>query len=256
MKKIGNIMATGLFSILPLIITLAVLSYLFNIIYGWLGPNSPFGRLVARFADKNFEAVLLYLSTLLVILLLIFVIGLFARGAAGSRFDKVRALIGGYIAHQVTGVIKKVPFINTVYSSAEQLVELFQQHDKDAVKSMSNVVLARIANTHILGMLASNKQVVIDGVPHYYVYFPNTPVPATGFNYIIPCEHVIDIDMSVEELTRVYVSFGSLGPVIQNTRRQLPMGFEPASPGEQPTADVNDQTAASLNPQADEAPAD
>ena len=220
LKKVGSIMAAGLFAILPLIITLAVLSYLFNIIYGWLGPNSAFGQLVARHTDKRAEALLLYVSTLFVILLLIFVIGLFTRGAAGSRFDSIRNLIGGYFARQVTGLIKKVPFINTVYSSAEQVVELFQQHDKDAVKSMSNVVLARIANTHILGMLASSKPVLIDDVPHFYVYFPNTPVPATGFNYIIPCEDVIDIDMSVEELTRVYVSFGSLGPVIHGARKQ------------------------------------
>jgi uncharacterized membrane protein len=232
-KKIGSIMLAGLFAILPLIITLVVLSYLFNVVYGWLGPSSAFGRLVARNADKRAEAVLLYVATLLVILLLIFMIGLFTRGAAGSRFDSIRNLIGGYFARQVTGVIKKVPFINTVYSSAEQVVDLFQQHEKDAVKSMSNVVLARIANTHILGMLASSKPVQIDGVWHFYVYFPNTPVPATGFNYIIPCEDVVDIDMSVEELTRVYVSFGSLGPVIHSSRKQERMNAE------MPTIDRN-----------------
>lgn len=222
MKKIGSIMAAGLFAILPLVITLAVLTYLFNVVYSWLGPNSAFGRFVARHADKQFEAVLLYLSTLFVILLLIFLVGLFTRGQAGSRYDTIRNAISKYIARHVTGMIKKIPFINTVYNSAEQVVELFQQRDEDAVKSMSNVVIARVSeNASILGVLASKKQVKVGDVPHYFVYWPSTPVPASGFSYLVPCDDVVDIDMSVEEMTRVYVSFGSLGPIIMNTKKQL-----------------------------------
>lgn len=248
LKRIGSIMVAGLFAILPLIITLAVLSYLFNIVFSWLGPSSAFGRLVSRFADKRAEAILLYLATLFIIMLLIFIVGLFTRGTAGSRFGSIRGLVGGYFARQVTGLIKKVPFINTVYSSAEQVVDLFQQHDKDAVKSMSNVVLARIANTHILGMLASSKPVLIDGVAHFYVYFPNTPVPATGFNYIIPCEDVIDIDISVEELTRIYVSFGSLGPGIHGSRKQERMHSEMPTINRDPDADSGKMVADSSAP--------
>ncbi len=222
LKKIGNIMVAGLFSILPLVITLAVLTYLFNMIYGWLGPNSAFGRFVARNADQKYEAALLYIITLLVILLLIFVVGLFTRGQAGTRYDSIRNAIGNYVARHVTGMIKKIPFINTVYNSAEQVVDLFQQRDEDAVKSMSNVVIARVsANTHILGVLASKKKIQVNDVPHYFVYWPSTPVPASGFSYLVPCADVVDIDMSVEEMTRVYVSFGSLGPVIMDSKKQL-----------------------------------
>ncbi|MCB1218323.1 DUF502 domain-containing protein [bacterium] len=222
LKKIGSIMAAGLFAILPLVITLAVLTYLFNMIYGWLGPESAFGRFVGRHAEKQFEAVLLYVATLVVILLLIFLVGLFTRGQAGTRYDNIRSAIGKYIASHVTGMIKKIPFINTVYNSAEQVVDLFKQRDEDAVQSMSNVVIARISqNTQILGVLASKKPVMVGDVPHYFVYWPSTPVPASGFSYMVPCEDVVDIDISVEEMTRVYVSFGSLGPIIMNSKKQL-----------------------------------
>ena len=221
LKKIGPIMGAGLFSLLPLVITLGVLTYLFNMVYSWLGPNSWFGRFVARHADQQLEAVLLYISTLLVILLLIFVVGMFTRGAAGTRYDSIRQAIRNYFASHTTGFIKKIPFINTVYNSAEQVVDLFQQRDEDAVKSMSNVVIARVANTQILGVLASKKKVMVGDVPHYFVYWPSTPVPASGFSYLVPCEDVVDIDISVEEMTRVYVSFGSLGPIIMNSKKQL-----------------------------------
>ncbi|MEZ5339758.1 MAG: DUF502 domain-containing protein [bacterium] len=223
LKKIGSTMAAGLFAILPLVITLAVLTYLFNMIYGWLGPESAFGRFVGRHAEKQFEAALLYLATLVVILLMIYVVGLFTRGAAGSRLEGIRSIIGRYFAGHVTGMIKKVPFINTVYNSAEQVVDLFQKKDEDAAKAMSNVVLAKYANMWILGMLASSKPVMIRDKPYYYIYFPNTPMPATGFSYIIPCEDVVDIDMTVEEMTRIYVSFGSLAPGIHEGRRMIDM---------------------------------
>ena len=229
LKKIGSIMGAGLFAILPMVITLAVLTYLFNMIYGWLGPASAFGQFVSRHADKQFEAVLLYVATLVVILLLIFIAGLFTRGAAGSRFGNVRSAVGNYFAGHVTGMIKKVPFINTVYTSAEQVVDLFQKKEEDAAKAMSNVVLAKYANMWILGMLATAKPNEIRGEKYYYIYFPNTPMPATGFSYIIPCDDVVDIDMTVEEMTRIYVSFGSLGPGIHQGRRMVDM--DPAQKG-------------------------
>src|SRR5690606_34201088 len=79
------------------------------------------------------------------------------------------------------------------------------------------------ANMWILGMLASAKPIEIRGELYYYIYFPNTPMPATGFSYIIRCDEVVDIDMTVEEMTRIYVSFGSLGPGIHQGRKMVDM---------------------------------
>jgi uncharacterized membrane protein len=49
---------------------------------------------------------------------------------------------------------------------------------------------------------------------------PNTPVPATGNLYMIPREDIYNVDVSVEELTRIEVSLGSLGPAVINSRKQ------------------------------------
>ena len=118
-------------------------------------------------------------------------------------------------------LIARIPFINKIYSSADQVVDLFKKKDQDAAAALSNVVLVRFANTRILGMLSNGEPIDIGGVSHYMVYVPSSPVPATGFNYFVPCEDVEDVDVAVEEMTRIIVSLGSLAPGIMNSKPQL-----------------------------------
>ena len=146
----------------------------------------------------------------MIVILFILLVGFFAQRVTGKR-------IGGWINH----LISKIPFINKVYDSVEQVVSLVNQSDSDAVGALSNVVFAKFANTRVIGMLSSADPVVIGGIPHFLVYFPSTPLPATGFNYLIPCSDVEDANVSVEELTKILLSLGSLGPGIMNKKSPL-----------------------------------
>jgi len=140
----------------------------------------------------------------------IFLIGLAARRFAGRR-------AGNFFA----GLMARVPFINKVYNSAEQVVGLLAKKDGDAASALSNVVLVRIANVKVLGMLSSAESVLIEGVPHFIVFLPSTPIPASGQNLVVPCTDVLDVDVSVEEMTRILLSLGSLGPPVMNSKAPL-----------------------------------
>jgi uncharacterized membrane protein len=85
---------------------------------------------------------------------------------------------------------------------------------------LSQVALARFANTHVLGMLANSEPVHVGGVPHLFFYMPNTPLPATGNLYLVPAADITVLEMSVEEMTRVELSLGSLGPGVMNKQGQ------------------------------------
>lgn len=216
MKRLSGMFIAGLFAMLPLVVTIAIIGFLADKLNKILGPGSAFGKLFSvtvTQADGSIQqefSTLGYISSFVIVILLILVVGFFAQRVTGKR-------IGGWVNH----LISKVPFINKVYGSVEQVVSLVNQSDSDAVGALSNVVFAKIANTKVIGMLSSPDSIMIGDTPHYLIYFPSTPLPATGFNYLIPCSDVEDADVSVEELTKILFSLGSLGPSIMNKKQPL-----------------------------------
>ncbi|MCH7472420.1 DUF502 domain-containing protein [bacterium] len=211
-RRLTGTFVAGLLALLPLLITIAVVGFLVGKLQTWLGPGSAFyGWTQALSESVNIQPFWSYLISIIVVVVFICVVGYFARRVTGRRI--------GILVNELIG---RIPFINKVYTSVEQVVGLIKQGGKGGAEAaLSNVVLVRFANTRILGMLASPQTVDILGTPHYLVYFPSTPIPATGFNYLVPCEDVEDADVSVEDLTKILLSLGSLGPDILNAKSPL-----------------------------------
>lgn len=197
----------GLFALLPLVITLSLVGFLVTKLVAWIGPSSAFGQgLTAIYPRLEFT----YPASLVIVIVLITVVGYVARRVAGRR-----------IAWFFEWLISRIPFINKVYHSVEQIIGLLQKGQGDAASALSNVVMAHIANFRVLGMLSSSDPVLLNGVPHYIIYIPSTPIPASGQNLLVPCSDVEDVDISMEELTKILLSLGSLGPVIMSSKAQL-----------------------------------
>lgn len=205
--------AAGLLAVLPLVITVGVISFIISKLNSFLGPQSPFGKLMHELEVQLGVPEgwgLSYIVSVILVVMAIWIIGLGARRLAGQRAGNL-----------FNAMMARVPFINKVYNSAEQVVGLLSKKDGDAASALSNVVLVHIANFKVLGMLASPDRVVVDGVPHFIVFLPSTPIPASGQNLIVPCEDVVDVDVSVEEMTRILISLGSLGPTVMNSKENL-----------------------------------
>lgn len=210
LRKLGSYFLAGLLAVLPLVFTIAVVGFVYAKLLEWLGPQSRFGTVVQSISQSTaLPPVVAYAMTFTLVVAVILLLGMFATRFTGKR------LLAFF-----NRLIGRIPFINKVYGSAEQVVQLFNNQDSDSVSALSNVVLARFANSYVLGMLANANPVRIHGQDHVFFYMPNTPVPATGNLYIIPVEDIYHVDMSVEELTRIEVSLGSLGPGIINSRPQ------------------------------------
>lgn len=214
MRRFSSTFVAGLFAILPLVVTIALMIYLVTLVNSWIGPSSRVGdllRMVSR--DNTWIMVGCYIASLVIVVAVIWAVGYFATRVAGRRIGLIVASLMG-----------RVPFVNKVYSSVEQVVGLLRQGgQQDAASALANVVFVKIANTTILGMLASSQPVDINGVPHVMVYFPSSPVPATGFNYLVPETDVWDANVSVEDMTKIILSLGSLAPSLMSQRSPLVM---------------------------------
>ena len=207
LKRFMATFFAGLFAVLPLVITISLLGFLVTKLVTWIGPSSAFGLGLAAIYPR---LEITYPASLVIVIVLITVVGYFARRVAGQR-----------IAWFFEWLISRIPFINKVYHSVEQIIGLLQKGQGDAASALSNVVMAHIANVRVLGMLSSSDPVSINGVPHYIVYIPSTPIPASGQNLLVPCSDVEDVDVSMEELTKILLSLGSLGPGIMTAKAPL-----------------------------------
>jgi uncharacterized membrane protein len=207
LKRFMATFFAGLFALLPLVITISLVGFLVTKLVSWVGPSSAFGQGLASIYPR---LELTYPASLVLVIVLITIVGYFARRVAGQR-----------IAWLFEWIIGRIPFINKVYHSVEQIIGLLQKGQGDAASALSNVVMAHIANVRVLGMLSSSDPVLLDGVPHYIVYIPSTPIPASGQNLLVPCADVEDVDISMEELTKILLSLGSLGPGIMSSKAQL-----------------------------------
>jgi uncharacterized membrane protein len=197
----------GLLALLPLIVTVAVVSFIVGKILGWFGPQSAFGGAMRHMAEGFGlpSTSLLYVIGVLLALVLITLIGQAARRYTGQR-----------IGEWITTMVGRVPFINKIYSSTDQVVALLTRREGDAAGALSHVVMARIGPVRVLGMLSSPEPVRIGGESFYIVFLPSTPIPASGQNILVPVDDVVDAKISVEEMTKILVSLGSLGPGILN----------------------------------------
>jgi len=53
-----------------------------------------------------------------------------------------------------------------------------------------------------------------DGREYLLVFVPSSPIPATGFNLLVPVEDFESLDIPVEDLAKIFMSVGLLGPQV------------------------------------------
>jgi uncharacterized membrane protein len=127
----------------------------------------------------------------------------------------IGALASGIIGRLMLGwldkLLKQVPIVKTIYSSARQLT--------DAVfvnrSSLRKTVIAQYPRQGMfaVGFLTSDDRVMLaDGRKALFVFFPTTPNPTSGWLALIPETEVTETGMSIEEGLKLVVSGGVIKP--------------------------------------------
>lgn len=195
---------TGLFAILPLVITIAILAWVVRYLEAILGPSGmlgePLRQVGLRFVNDEATA---WVVGLFVVLVGIWLLGVLMKSVARSRIEQA-----------MNNVVNHIPIIKGVYKTAAQLVAMLRKEEQTELTAL-DVVFCSFGDEMgggFLGMLASPEVYHFGDQGYHLIYIPAVPVPMTGSLRFVRSDHVTKVNMSAEQAMRVYLSGGILSP--------------------------------------------
>ena len=201
-RKFRNAFLTGLIIFLPLGTTIFVLNFLLGM---FQEPATRLARELGLEAERFFYG----LETLLAILGL--AIGVLALTALGFLSNYV---FGKFFISTAEKFLGKVPFLNTVYRSAKQIVQTFGRENRAVFKEVVLIEYPR-SGCYVLGFVTCEASSEIDQVMDRKltnVFVPTTPNPTSGFLLLLPREEIISLDLSVGDGMKMLISGGAVSP--------------------------------------------
>ncbi|MEQ8786321.1 MAG: DUF502 domain-containing protein [Pirellulaceae bacterium] len=199
-KNVLGTFLAGLFALLPLVITVAIVAWVVSFLNNLVGPKTLVGEglifVGLRFVANEYAATAIGWG---VVLAGIFLTGVFVKTRAKALFDML-----------FNPLIRRIPIINSVYGTASQFVGMLNKQDKSELSGMS-VVFARFGEQFgagILALMPTPEVYEMDGRRCHLIYIPTSPVPMTGGLLYVPVESVARLDMPVESLMSIYLSMG------------------------------------------------
>jgi uncharacterized membrane protein len=194
----------GLFTVLPLVVTIAIVIWVAGFLDDYLGPGTMPGRLLSGIGLKvSANESLAYLLGWLLVLAVIFGVGLLVEfGARKFLRDRVDALFS------------RLPVLGGVYGTVRQVVGMMDQRDQANLKGMQ-VVYCRFGGeggTLLLALMPTPERFHIGNADYHVVVIPTAPVPVGGALFFVPVEAVLVADLSMDAFMSLYVSMGVTGP--------------------------------------------
>lgn len=188
---------TGLLILVPLVITLWVLS----LIIGTM--DQSLLLLPERWQPKTLLGFHVPGLGTMLTLLTIFMVGLLAQN-----------FIGHYVVVAWESVLRRIPVVNSIYSGVKQVSDTLFSPSGNAFRKALLVQYPREGSWTIAFMTGIPGGDVSNHLQGDYVsvYVPTTPNPTSGFFLMMPRADVIELDMSVDAALRYIVSMGVVAP--------------------------------------------
>jgi len=123
------------------------------------------------------------------------------------------SFIGRKILQIINDLLKKIPFLRTIYSAIGQMTESFA-NKKGRKKSVVLIQYPR-KGTWAVGFATKDNRGEISKKTNeklVNVFVPTTPNPTSGFLLMFPKSEVIYLNMSFEEASKFIVSAGTSNP--------------------------------------------
>jgi uncharacterized membrane protein len=190
---------SGLLAILPVGATVYILWFLFRLIDGLVGENTPFGMTVERALGRWIPGLGVYVTILIILL-----IGVITRNVLGRTlhyyFERIFFAVPGI--RKMYGTLKQFTnaLLNRSDTSSFQKVVMFE-FPKEGVNALG------LVTNENLGKIQD-----LTGEECLLVYAPTAPNPLSGYMLIIPKRLVTYVDMPVEDALSMVVSSGSALP--------------------------------------------
>jgi len=196
---------TGLFIILPAIVSFAVIKWLFGTISSFTDVLLFFLPRHITHSDDGRGSVLWYWSlvALVIAVLLVSIVGRLTRNYFGRK-----------VIEWSDSLMMSIPLFNKVYAAIKQVNEAFSSGSKNSFKTVVMVEFPR-AGMYSVGFLTSEQQHSATFKTRekiVCVFIPTTPNPTSGFMVLVPEDQVKRLDMSVADGVKYIVSLGSISP--------------------------------------------
>jgi uncharacterized membrane protein len=104
--------------------------------------------------------------------------------------------------------IQKIPFVNSIYSSLDQLFKTMSAGGKQQFSRVVYIEYPRAGCYTLAFVTGVNKGFQNSTEPHLNLFVPTTPNPTSGFYLVVPESQVKDAHMKVEEAFKSIISLG------------------------------------------------
>ena len=192
LRRVQTRMASGMVALVPVVVTVFALRFLFSFTAGILLPV-----LDPALADwpLAWKAAL----SLGLFLVAVYLLGEIATHVVGRR-----------VLGLGEAVLLRVPFVKVVYRVSKQVVSAFQG---SGMRTFQSVVFVEFPHPGMraIGFVTSSITRA-DGSVWNTVFVPTTPNPTTGFLQVVPAADVVTTDFTVEEGVKMVMSLGVLVP--------------------------------------------
>ncbi|PIS30866.1 hypothetical protein COT42_02230 [Candidatus Saganbacteria bacterium CG08_land_8_20_14_0_20_45_16] len=192
-QKLSSYFLRGLITLLPLLVTIWLLFFLFTFL------DSILGNVITLMIGHAIPGL-----GFIITILLIFIVGYFATYIIGAQLFNIGEEI-----------LCRVPIVKSIYSAAKQINDvLFMQKHANEYRRACLFEYPR-KGLWTVGFVTSDATVEIEAKikeKMINVFVANTPTPATGFLVLVPAREVVLLDMKIEDAFKYVVSGGVLKP--------------------------------------------
>jgi len=215
----------GVVLVLPLLITVWLLSLLFDVINRSV---TPLVRSLLEWAgmpglERSLAQLGVPLLSLLLTVAFIYLLGLIGGNLAGRR---LLVLVESWIL--------RIPLVKGIYGSMRQLLDAFSASGSRAFSKVVLVQYPRVGLWTLGFVTAQAEHVIEQGSPAEVavvpVFLPTTPNPTSGWLVLVPTSELRVVDISIEDAVKLIVSGGIVGPAdLGSLLRAWPGPETPAS---------------------------
>jgi uncharacterized membrane protein len=205
----------GLFIILPIAITISIL----DLLYSWI--NGPLDNVIRILIRHHLIPAAHYFiehhdgtipgAGFFITLILLILIGVLVENWLGKQLMLF-----------IDAFFQRLPVVRPIYSAIKQAFEAFQNiGGSNSPSSFRQVVYVPypFGNAKLIAFV-TNRVTRPDGEVDCYLFLPTAPSPLTGFVIILPEKELIPCDLTVEQATKLILSFGLVSAKNEFTPRQ------------------------------------
>lgn len=184
---------TGLLVLVPLVITLWVLSFIIGIL------DQSLLLLPTAWHPDNLLGIHIPGLGLILTAGTVLLTGLLVRNVFGQQ-----------LLEYWDGLLRRIPFVNAIYNSVKQVSDTLLSGSGN---SFRKVLLVRYPHAQawslaFLTSIPGEVMRVLDGEEYVGVFVPTTPSPVNGFYFYVKKSETVELDISVDAAFKAIISMG------------------------------------------------